>query len=114
MRISPRRSDIASQRNFFSSARRTRTRAPGKVNPWLVNTVAKITKSCAWELELLEVWVPARTAGTEIAPNAETSASRGIIRHMKIRWPIGRKGYRKIAKQCRGATFTENDPSGFR
>src|ERR1700747_2032178 len=33
---SPRRSDMASQRNFCSSARRTRTLAPGKAKPcWL-------------------------------------------------------------------------------
>src|SRR5450759_2363157 len=33
---SPRRSDTASQRNFGSSARRTRTRAPGRAKPWSV------------------------------------------------------------------------------
>src|SRR4029077_14421925 len=44
---SPWWSDIVSHRNFFSSERRTRARAPGRANPWPENTVAKMTKSWA-------------------------------------------------------------------
>src|SRR5712692_2788972 len=49
MPSSPRRSETASQRNFFSSARRTRTLAPGNAKPWPSNMVAKMRKSSAWE-----------------------------------------------------------------
>src|SRR5258708_6261313 len=65
MPSSPWWSDSASQRNFCSSARRTRARAPGKANPCVVKIVAKMTKSCAWGLP--EFCARAGGAGAEAA-----------------------------------------------
>src|ERR1700722_5506890 len=74
---SPRRSETASQRNFFSSVRRMRARAPGSANPCSVNTVVKIMKS--WACDLLELCAARARIYADVVPASNTSPTSAIL-----------------------------------
>src|ERR1019366_9476690 len=87
---SPWWSDAASHRNFFSSERRTRARAPGRAKPRSLNTVAKMRKTCA--CEPLDLWAAPAGAKIDVALASQTKPTRAIVKRTKVRWPKGERG----------------------
>src|ERR1019366_3864676 len=93
---SPWWSDAASHRNFFSSERRTRARAPGRAKPRSLNTVAKMRKT--WACEPLDLWAAPAGAKIDAALASQTKPTRAIVKRTKVRWPKGERGRRKKSK----------------
>src|ERR1019366_7079897 len=100
---SPWWSDAASHRNFFSSERRTRARAPGRAKPRSLNTVAKMRKT--WACEPLDLWAAPAGAKIDAALASQTKPTRAIVKRTKVRWPKGERGRRKKSKSGSNLLF---------